>query len=120
MDGSSQSNTSLRPAARLSGVTKEYPFGATTVGALGLARPTEVVVVNAEDNLVGTAELLADAHRRAARGETTLVHQMSVPSVGYENTRATDVRPDFAIVALTVDRATLTTTTRDDREECGR
>lgn len=76
----------------------------TTVGALGLDRPTEVVVVDARVNTDRTAQLLADAHDRAlADGAATLIHQLAIPFVGYEDTRATDVKPDFAVVAPKVD-----------------
>ena len=77
----------------------------TTVGALGLDRPTEVVVVDAQVNTDRTADLLQEAHDRAlADGAATLIHQLAVPFVGYEDTRATDVKPDFAVVAPTVDK----------------
>ena len=78
----------------------------TTVGALGLDRPTEVFVPNAKVNSGLTAQLLSEAHDRAlADGAATLIHQLAVPFVGYEDTRATDVKPDFAVVAPKVDRS---------------
>ncbi len=77
----------------------------TTVGRLGLERPTEVVTVNASVNADKTAQLLSDAHHRAVTtGAATLVHGLAVPFVGFEETRATDVKPDFAVVAPQVDR----------------
>lgn len=76
----------------------------TTVGALGLDRPTEVVVMDAKVNTDRTADLLQEAHDRALKdGAATLIHQLAVPFVGYEDTRATDVKPDFAVVAPKVD-----------------
>jgi hypothetical protein len=76
----------------------------TTVGAVGLNRPTEVVVVDARVSKDRTAMLLQQAHDRAvADGAATLIHQPAVPFVGFEDTGATDVKPDFAVVAPTVD-----------------
>ena len=72
----------------------------TAVGYLGLERPTEVVTVNAHVNVSTTAKLLADAHERALlSGAATLVYDMAVPFVGFEGSQATDVKPDFAVVA---------------------
>jgi hypothetical protein len=77
----------------------------TAVGRLGLARPTQVVTVNAHVNVGTTAKLLGDAHTRAVRdGDATLIHGLAVPFAGFETTSATGVRPDFAIVAATTDR----------------
>ena len=72
----------------------------TSVGNLGLDRPTEVVIANARVNVETTAKLLGDAHRRAVQeGAATLIHALAVPFAGYEHLRATDVKPDFAVVA---------------------
>lgn len=72
----------------------------TVIGAIGLDRPSEVVVVNARTRTDRTAELLAAAHARAVDDEAaTLIYQLAVPFVGYEDRRATDVLPDFAVVA---------------------
>ncbi|MGD9525457.1 MAG: hypothetical protein AB7V44_01575 [Pseudonocardia sp.] len=72
----------------------------TTVGRLGLARPAEVVTVTAHVSVDTTAALLAAAHTRAtANGAATLVHGLAVPFVGFEESPATDVKPDFAVVA---------------------
>ncbi|WP_211318598.1 hypothetical protein [Nocardioides silvaticus] len=77
----------------------------TTVGAIGLNRPTEVVIADAKVNKDRTADLLTEAHQRAsADGAATLIHQLAVPFVGFEDTSATDVKPDFAVVAPNVDR----------------
>lgn len=71
-----------------------------TVGALGLDRPTEVVTVDAHMNVDTTAQVLEAAHTRAVgNGAVTLVFQLAVPFVKFEDTRATDVKPDFAVVA---------------------
>lgn len=78
----------------------------TTVGAIGLNRPAEVVIADAKVNRERTADLLAAAHERAVNhGAATLIHQLAVPFVGFEGTSATDVKPDFAVVAPTVDGA---------------
>jgi hypothetical protein len=72
----------------------------TAVGYLGLDRPSEVVTVNAHVNVSTTAKLLVDAHERALlSGSATLIYDMAVPFVGFEDSRATDVKPDFAVVA---------------------
>lgn len=72
----------------------------TAVGRLDLARPTKVVIVNAKVNVDRTAGLLADAHDRAiTEGAATMLHGLAVPFVGFEDERATDVKPDFAVVA---------------------
>ena len=72
----------------------------TAVGALGLGRPTEVVVVDARVNKDRTASLLEQAHDRAvADGAATLIHQLAIPFVSFEETGVTDVKPDFAVVA---------------------
>ena len=69
-----------------------------TAGALGLPRPSEVVTVDAHMNVDKTADALAAAHTRAIeRGAATLVFQLAVPFIGFEDTRATDVKPDFAL-----------------------
>ena len=72
----------------------------TTVGRLDLDRPTKVVIANARGNVDRTASLLADAHDRAvAEGRRDVIHGLAVPFVGFEDDRATDVKPDFAVVA---------------------
>lgn len=72
----------------------------TTLGALGLERPTGVAIVDAHVNADSTAELLEAAHDRAKRsGTATLIYQLAVPFVGFEGESATDVKPDFALVA---------------------
>ena len=71
-----------------------------TVGALGLQRPKEVVTIDAHLSVELTAQIFKDAHARAVNSEaTTLVFQLAVPFVGFEDIRATDVKPDFALVA---------------------
>jgi hypothetical protein len=72
----------------------------TTVGRLNLNRPTEVVIVNAHVSVDKTAAFLAAAHTRATtNGSATLIHGLAVPFVGFEESPATEVKPDFAVVA---------------------
>ncbi|WP_279071525.1 hypothetical protein [Microbacterium lacticum] len=72
----------------------------TTVGALGLARPTAVVTVDAKVDSTRTRQLLVDAHARAlAEGAATLIHEPAVPFPGFENVEATEVKPDYVVVA---------------------
>jgi len=76
----------------------------TAVGRLDLARPSQVVTVNARISVDRTAGLLADAHRRAVDGgAATMLYGLAVPFAGFEDERATDVKPDFAVVAPTTD-----------------
>jgi hypothetical protein len=71
----------------------------TAVGRLDLDRPSEVVIDDARVDVARTAKLLQDAHDRAAKsGVATIIHGLAVPFVGYEGTRATDVKPDFVVV----------------------
>ncbi len=75
----------------------------TAVGRLGLSRPTEVAIVNAKLSAEKTAELLTAAHNRAVhQGAATMLYGLAVPFIGFEDTRATDVKPDFAVVAAKV------------------
>ena len=72
----------------------------TTVGRLRLARPKEVVILDAHVNVDQTAALLAVAHDDAVRnGAATLLYGLAVPFVGFEDSSATDVKPDFAVIA---------------------
>lgn len=72
----------------------------TAVGALGLDRPTGVVIADAHVDVATTAACLAAAHTDAVtRGRATLIHQLAVPFVGLEGADATATRPDFAVVA---------------------
>ncbi|TDV48711.1 hypothetical protein CLV71_10871 [Actinophytocola oryzae] len=72
----------------------------TTVGRVALERPTRVVTVNARVHVDETADLLAAAHVRAVEeGAATLVHGLAVPFAGFEHSAATEVKPDFAVVA---------------------
>ncbi|MGO1315681.1 MAG: hypothetical protein ACTMIR_01380 [Cellulomonadaceae bacterium] len=72
----------------------------TAVGELGLPRPSEVVVANARISVETTAAHLTSAHDRAvASGSATLVYGLAVPFAGFEGTAATEVKPDFAVVA---------------------
>ncbi len=73
----------------------------TSVGSLGLDRPTEVVIANAHVNVETTATLLGDAHRRAVQDGCG--HADPRPRRAVRrfrgHLRATDVKPDFAVVA---------------------
>lgn len=70
------------------------------VGYLELERPSEVVTVNAHVSVSTTAALLAKAHERAIQsGATTLIYGMAVPFLGFENSRATEIKPDFSVIA---------------------
>ncbi len=71
-----------------------------TVGQLGLDRPRAVAISNARGNHDTSATLLHKAHEDALEsGVCTIVHNLSVPFVGFEHQRASDVKPDFAVVA---------------------
>lgn len=71
------------------------------VGLLRLERPDGVRVRSGHDAVDTTADELAGAHLKAKHaGEATMLFGLRVPFVGLEDlSRATDVRPDFAIVA---------------------
>lgn len=72
----------------------------STIGALELERPAAVIVVDAQVSADRTADLLTAAHERAVTSSVaTLIHQLSVPFVGFEEDAATEVKPDFAVVA---------------------
>lgn len=75
-----------------------------TVGALDLDRPKEVVTVDAHADADTTAQVLVAAHERATNeSSVTLVYQLAIPFVGFEDNSATDVKPDFAVVAPSTD-----------------
>lgn len=76
----------------------------TTVGALGLDRPTGVVIADARVDSARTATLLDEAHKRAlGEGAATLIHQPAVPFPGFEHEDATEIKPDYAVVAPMTD-----------------
>lgn len=78
------------------------------VGLLELDRPKAVRVRSAHDSVDGTADELAGAHLKARHAsEATMLFGLRVPFVGLEDTRATDVRPDFAIVAPRIEDASV-------------
>jgi hypothetical protein len=71
----------------------------TTVGALGLERPVGVRRRDggAKPEVTGAALVLA--HQAALSDEATMITALAVPFVGMEGEAATNVKPDFAIVA---------------------
>lgn len=72
----------------------------TAVGSLRLARPTAVMIQNAHLDPNRTAALLTEGHKRAvADGTTTMLYGLAIPFAGFEDLRATDVKPDFAVIA---------------------
>ena len=72
----------------------------TTVGRLDLARPESVAIVHAGTNVDKTAAILAAAHERAVAGNVaTMIYQLAIPFVGFEEDSATPTLPDFAVVA---------------------
>ena len=73
----------------------------TTVGSLGLARPTGVRRADGHVSVNTTATVLMQAHLKAMHeGVATMVTSLAVPFVGLEGeTGATPVKPDFAVVS---------------------
>lgn len=72
----------------------------TAVGALGLDRPTAVFTVDTKVDAVKTEAALAAAHARAiGEGAATLIHQPALPFPGFEDEDATEVKPDYVVVA---------------------
>ena len=70
------------------------------VGALNLPRPATVVVADAKRNRAKTREQLSKAHIAAVKaGKATLIHEPALPFPGLGSTSATDVLPDFCVVA---------------------
>ena len=71
----------------------------TTVGALGLARPAGVVIVNAKTDPALTLDAIREAHTRATTHQiATLIHAPAVPHPGFDTKEATTVLPDFVVV----------------------
>ncbi|WP_019855773.1 hypothetical protein [Actinopolyspora mortivallis] len=72
----------------------------TTLGALGMDRPTEVVTTDANGDAADTAGSLAHAHTRAtSHGAATLLHGLALPdSEPADEQEAPHVAPDFAVV----------------------
>jgi hypothetical protein len=72
----------------------------TCVGNLGLPRPDFVVVADAKRDRATTLEHLANALTVATQAnKATLIHEPAVPFPGFEDAEATDVLPDFFVVA---------------------
>lgn len=73
----------------------------TTLGSLGLTRPSGITIVNARRDVARTAELLGAARDRAvAHHVATLVHSPAVPYPDFDAASATTVLPDFVVVAV--------------------
>jgi len=76
----------------------------TTVGRLGLPRPDSVIVANARLDRLATIDLLNKALAVAtAANKATLIHAPAAAYPGFENAAATDVLPDFVVVAPNAD-----------------
>ncbi|MCC5953687.1 MAG: hypothetical protein JJU45_16465 [Acidimicrobiia bacterium] len=76
------------------------PVITTSIGKLGLARPTAVRKMDCGGDIRRTSEALDLAGRAAAEGQATLLTTLAVPYLGLEgDPQATAVQPDFAIVA---------------------
>lgn len=72
----------------------------TTVGDLGLARPTAVHRIDCHEDIDATVDALRVAHDRAMAGEATVISRLALPFPGMEHDpTATSVLPDFAFVA---------------------
>jgi hypothetical protein len=70
------------------------------VGRLGLPRPDAVVVAGAGRDRVTTLAHLVSALAIATKAnKATLIHEPAVPFPGFEDKAATDVLPDFFVVA---------------------
>ena len=71
----------------------------TAVGQLGLARPSDVRIVDAAGGANRTATELQAAHDAAiTNSSATLIYGLTIPFSGFKDGEATDVLPDFAIV----------------------
>ncbi|SFT43432.1 hypothetical protein SAMN04487904_10261 [Actinopolyspora lacussalsi subsp. righensis] len=70
----------------------------TTVGRLGLNRPTDIVTADAHGDADKTSGLLADAHARAVSdGSVTLLHSLALPfAAPVENPEDSAALPDSA------------------------
>jgi hypothetical protein len=71
-----------------------------SVGRLDLPRPDAVVVADAKRDRTTTLKHLASALTVATQAnKATLIHEPAVPFPGFEDLNATDVLPDFFVVA---------------------
>jgi hypothetical protein len=74
------------------------------VGRLGLPRPDAVVVADARRDRTTTLNHLASALAVATQAnKATLIHEPALPFPGFEDVAATDVLPDFLVVAPRTD-----------------
>jgi hypothetical protein len=72
----------------------------TCVGSLGLPRPAAVVVADAKRDRKTTLKHLARGLAVATgKLKATLIHEPALPFPGFEDVDATDVLPDFLVVA---------------------
>lgn len=75
-----------------------------SVGRLSLPRPDAVVVADAKRDRTTTLKHLVSALAVATQAnKATLIHQPAVPFPGFEDANATDVLPDFFVVAPRAD-----------------
>jgi hypothetical protein len=75
-----------------------------SVGRLGLPRPDAVVVADANRDRTTTLKHLASALAIArTANKATLIHGPAVPFPGFEDANATEVLPDFLVVAPRAD-----------------
>jgi hypothetical protein len=75
------------------------------VGGLRLPRPNAVVVADAKRDRATTLKHLASALTVATQAaKATLIHEPAVPFPGFEDANATDVLPDFFVVAPRADK----------------
>jgi hypothetical protein len=76
----------------------------TTVGRLDLPRPDSVIVADAKLDRGATIDLLGKGLAVAtAANKATLIHAPAAAYPGFENAGATDVLPDFVVVAPRTD-----------------
>lgn len=72
---------------------------ARVAGWSGLARPSDVVLVDCHVSTEQTLEQLTAAAGRTASGTATLLHSVAVPYPGFDHDQVTAVKPDLVVVA---------------------
>lgn len=76
----------------------------TCVGALDLPRPEFVVIADAKRQRGTTLKHLASALKAATKAKkATLIHEPAAPFPGFEDADATEVLPDFFVIAPRAD-----------------